>query len=606
MPNQIQHFYIPEDQSIYLLSSKDAQKLKDWLALCAKELSRLGYRNIKLIGKGAFGFAFAGIGEGEVEYVFKFSRIDLPTPVQDRLSEEAEMLSMVEHPAVPKFIAFEKLHGQSILVMERAPGIDLEAYSLRYGRISAQMAVSIILQLLDIFAYLHDVGAHKRLQIHGDIKPSNIMWDEDTKQIALIDWGSSVYAQCDLYGHSQSSNVMDLLSQDQQQTNARLGDVYFIGQEQLQGDLSSPIFDYQGLASTIYALCSAQSARFGHQVITPKSLGLPKVWADVLEALFDSSPSRRSQGIEYLNKHRFYLANTVFHPDYTIPCSRVLDLWFSDEDIDIETVVYSSRKSFLREESALTEAQLNHVSDAQFERYYKQYLQGMGDTEKAFITAVSRLGKYPLVGGLVLRWEQQGIALEANLTLMDKTLSVAVEQALENVITLARAIRRQGVFKACLFDAKATLHFERQTPQDIFTNAPAHTIPFTIKALAARDLTLSQHSYFEDGEDPDEYLSLPLGIEAKITELNQIHHCGCIIFEVLPLHMKIHSSLILLEPKQAARFSLLLDDIINMISDITDMGIAGFMKLPYKDTRHFSYQSEAPTYYHPRNAKAAL
>lgn len=206
----------------------------------------------------------------------------------------------------------------------------------------------------------------------------------------------------------------------------------------------------------------------------------------------------------------------------------------------------------------------------------------------------------------MLRWEQQGIALEANLTLMDKTLSVAVEQALENVITLARAIRRQGVFKACLFDAKATLHFERQTPQDIFTNAPAHTIPFTIKALAARDLTLSQHSYFEDGEDPDEYLSLPLGIEAKITELNQIHHCGCIIFEVLPLHMKIHSSLILLEPKQAARFSLLLDDIINMISDITDMGIAGFMKLPYKDTRHFSYQSEAPTYYHPRNAKAAL
>ena len=84
MPNQIQHFYIPEDQSIYLLSSKDAQKLKDWLALCAKELSRLGYRNIELIGKGAFGFAFAGIGEGEVEYVFKFSRIDLPTPVQDR------------------------------------------------------------------------------------------------------------------------------------------------------------------------------------------------------------------------------------------------------------------------------------------------------------------------------------------------------------------------------------------------------------------------------------------------------------------------------------------------------------------------------------------
>ena len=39
------------------------------------------------------------------------------------------------------------------------------------------------------------------------------------------------------------------------------------------------------------------------------------------------------------------------------------------------------------------------VNDAQFERYYKHYLQGMGETEKAFVAAVSRLGKYPIVGG---------------------------------------------------------------------------------------------------------------------------------------------------------------------------------------------------------------
>ena len=30
---QLQQFYIPEEQSIYLLSHDDAKKLKDWVAL---------------------------------------------------------------------------------------------------------------------------------------------------------------------------------------------------------------------------------------------------------------------------------------------------------------------------------------------------------------------------------------------------------------------------------------------------------------------------------------------------------------------------------------------------------------------------------------------
>ena len=50
---QLQQFYIPEEQSIYLLSHDDAKKLKDWVALCAAQLRQLGYQDIELIGKGA-------------------------------------------------------------------------------------------------------------------------------------------------------------------------------------------------------------------------------------------------------------------------------------------------------------------------------------------------------------------------------------------------------------------------------------------------------------------------------------------------------------------------------------------------------------------------
>ncbi len=97
----LQQFYIPEEQSIYLLSHHDARKLKDWVALCQAQLAQLGYSNIELIGKGAYGFVFAGSAwqQGvKTHYVFKFSRITLPTHLQERLEEEAFMLDQVSHP----------------------------------------------------------------------------------------------------------------------------------------------------------------------------------------------------------------------------------------------------------------------------------------------------------------------------------------------------------------------------------------------------------------------------------------------------------------------------------------------------------------------------
>jgi non-specific serine/threonine protein kinase len=123
---QLQQFYIPEEQSVYLLSQDDARKLKDWVALCATQLEQLGYRDIEMIGKGAYGFVFAGVlarpGAGNLEHVFKFTRVTLPQHLQDRLEEEAFMLEQVRHPRVPQLVAYQRARNQPILVMERAPG----------------------------------------------------------------------------------------------------------------------------------------------------------------------------------------------------------------------------------------------------------------------------------------------------------------------------------------------------------------------------------------------------------------------------------------------------------------------------------------------------
>lgn len=254
---QLQHFYISEEQSIYLLKANDARKHKAWIRLCKQQLSKLGYREIEFIGKGAYGFVFAGINQADEAHVFKFSRINLPQHIQDRLEEEAFMLSLLKHPNIPGAIKFERVGKQGILVMERAKGEDLEQLCRRLGALPPAMVMSIARQLADILYYLR---TGKPL-VHGDIKPSNLVYDIESQHLSLIDWGSAVFAQRNEHNKAVEDNVMTLMSSDQQHTNARMGDVYFIGEEQLNGALSSPRFDEQGVAATLYALASGQADR---------------------------------------------------------------------------------------------------------------------------------------------------------------------------------------------------------------------------------------------------------------------------------------------------------------------------------------------------------
>jgi len=601
---KLQHFYIAEEQSIYLLNHKDATKLKQWVELCQQQLNYLGFSDVALLGKGAYGFVFCAHNSVGDEVVFKFSRLNLPQHIQDRLSEEADIQRQLKHPQIPNVINYQKIKRQSILQMGRAPGVDLEQLSQQQGPFSPERVVRIAIQLADILLYLRDSNAHENNKpyVHGDIKPSNVVFDEDTGLIQLIDWGSSVIAQLDVEGQSTSNNVMDLMSSDLLHSNARLGDIYFIGPEQINGGLSSPRFDEQGLAATLYAIASGQSCRYGVKVIPPNSLGLPKWLANVLMAMLCDDEQRRRQAGDYFFRNLTYLKQLVLASKPTlINIEPLIPVWVKTKKEEIDTVVYGSRKSFLREESDGNH--LDDIGDVELEKYYKNFLMGMGDTEKAFIAALSRLGNFPVVGGLVIRWAKEGVYIDSNLTLFEPSLMNSFESAVNNMVNLAQGIFRIGVFKSCLFNARNTLHVERELQHSPFTALPEQIIPFEVSDVADIDDITRLHSYFEDGKDPDEYLHLPDELMIVLSQLNLIHHTGCIIFEVLPTHLKIHSYLMLLNHDKEADFRQLLAKILTLLPTIDGIGISGFMKLPYKDTRFFEHISSLPERFYPKNPK---
>ncbi|WP_051234094.1 protein kinase domain-containing protein [Halomonas halocynthiae] len=600
----LQQFYIPEDQSIYLLRQDDARKLKEWVALCQNKLALLGYRDIALIGKGAYGFVFAGLTEQGDAYVFKFSRITLPQHLQDRLEEEAFMLEQVAHPRIPRLIAYQRVRNQSILVMQRAPGINLEEVSLLRGRLSPRLIVHIAAQLADLLVALRcETNPAGRPVVHGDIKPSNLVFDERDESIALIDWGSSVFAQLDASQQFVVTNVMELMSDSMQQTNARLGDVYFIGEDQLNGALSSPRFDEQGAAGTLYALASGQSCRFGHQAIPATSLGLPKEFARMLDGMLDADPAVRRKAGDYYLREMPRLARTVMLDLPDAEEQPLVPVWSRALDRDVDTVVYSSRKAFLREEEHINS--LDHVDDVQLDRYYKNFMQGMGETEKAFLASVSRLGKYPVVGGLAVNWEADGVHIDASLILHDPALKPAFVAAVNNMVTLARGVHRQGIFKSCLFNARDTLHVERESIDQPFS-VPDGSLKYEVSSVPELEDHSRLHSYFEDGPDPEEFLTLPDAIINTLKTLNDIHHTGMIIFEVLPEHMKIHSYYRLLDPSREAEFHQCLRDILSAVGLIEGLGVSGFMKMPYKDVRFYHRILRQPERFYPRDPRAAL
>ena len=609
MEANLKNFYIAGEQSVYLLSANDAQKHRDWVALCEQQLNKLGFEHVSLIGKGAFGFVFVGTNGLGQERVFKFSRITLPQNVRDRLEEEGYMLSQINHPNIPGFVAFQNVKKQGILVMERGQGVDLHELCRQKGRLSVSTVVKIAIQLADILKYLRRfkiLAANGQYEmkpiVHGDIKPSNLMWDENTETLSLIDWGSCVFAQLDENRQPIANNIMDLMSTDMQNTNARLGDIYFIGEEQLGGALSSPRFDEQGAAATLYAIASNLNSRYGYKAIPPSSLGLPRPLAIALDQLLSADPKERDQaGDRFVNQVQQLKHWVLPNVDYVQPLNH-LPIWSRTQGPKIETVVYSSRKSFLRQHQG-SQFILEGIKDAQLDKYYKNYLQGMGNNEKAFVAAVSRLGEFPIVGGLAIHWQGEQLSVESNLNLFDESFKTSAVQTVDSIIDLARSLDiRSGIFKSCLFDAKDTIHVERKSTSVPFVVANDQSISFDISDVPETDEN-KQHSYFEDGDDPDEKLVLPAQIMEHIIALNDIRHTGCIIFEVLPKHLKIHNYYVLLDKDRYAEFKSHLQGILDNVQYIDGLGVSGFMKLPYKDTKTFDYQTQRQQLFCPTDTR---
>jgi serine/threonine protein kinase, bacterial len=100
---------------------------------------------------------------------------------------EAEVLAQLDHPSIPTVFDYFIETGRYYLVMRWIGGGDLaEQMRIRGGVVDEATVCKWAVQICDVMHYIH---TQKPPIIYRDLKPANLMLDDKTERVMLVDFG---------------------------------------------------------------------------------------------------------------------------------------------------------------------------------------------------------------------------------------------------------------------------------------------------------------------------------------------------------------------------------------------------------------------------------
>lgn len=159
-----------------------------------------------------------------------------------RFTREARVTALIEHPGVPAVhdAAVDRNKGLLYLVMQLVRGAPLSDLINEQAPLPVPAAVSVAAQVCTVLARAHAVPV-----IHRDLKPGNIMVDEDGTA-KVLDFGVAAILRTDMTRLTV--------------TGSQLGTFAYMPPEQVQGLGASPGSDLYSLGCVLYELLT------GHKV----------------------------------------------------------------------------------------------------------------------------------------------------------------------------------------------------------------------------------------------------------------------------------------------------------------------------------------------------
>ena len=193
------------------------------------------YEIIKSIGEG--GMANVYLAKDTIldrQVAVKVLRGDLSTDEKfiRRFQREALSVSNLSHPNIVEVYDVGEEDGQYYIVMEYIEGKTLKQLLYKRGALTLPEVIDIMTQLTDGLSH-----AHEAYIIHRDIKPQNIMI-EDNGTIKITDFGIAMAVNATQFT----------------QTNSVMGTVHYLPPEQANGKSATVKSDIYSLGILMYEL----------------------------------------------------------------------------------------------------------------------------------------------------------------------------------------------------------------------------------------------------------------------------------------------------------------------------------------------------------------
>ena len=163
-----------------------------------------------------------------------------------RFQREALSATSLTHPNIVTVFDVGEDEDMHYIVMEYIKGKTLKQYIQEFSPLSAARSVHIMKQLTSAMAHAHENGI-----IHRDIKPQNILMDEDGN-VKITDFGIATSLGATSYT----------------QTNSVIGTVHYLSPEQARGGLATMKSDIYALGIVFYELLTGELPFSGESAVS--------------------------------------------------------------------------------------------------------------------------------------------------------------------------------------------------------------------------------------------------------------------------------------------------------------------------------------------------
>jgi serine/threonine-protein kinase len=187
-------------------------------------------------------------------------KVLLPELCADRLAverfvNEARLLVELRHNGLVRGLRVAREGSVIFLAMQFVPGECLQDRLARGEVLEADEALRIVVQVAAVLGYLHGRGL-----VHRDVKPGNILWDDEREHAVLIDLGFAASSATGSDAH----------------TGTTVGTVHYISPEQARGAGALDVrADIYSLGATLYHLVTGElpfAGATGEEVIAKQVL----------------------------------------------------------------------------------------------------------------------------------------------------------------------------------------------------------------------------------------------------------------------------------------------------------------------------------------------